>query len=126
MENREQVILLVDDSPLITERLIEMLSNLPVVKSVLTASNYQESLLVLEENGITTVLLDIKLPEKSGLEILKFIAKHYPAIKVIMLTNLVSEYYKRLCKKAGAVHFIDKSKDFELIPGILNELSGKK
>ena len=113
---------MIDDSALVTERLIDMVGNIKTVKTILTASNYQEAVDVLAEKSITIALLDIKLQEKSGIELLKFIVKNYPAVKVIMLTNLVSEYYKRLCKKAGALHFIDKSKDFELIPGILKEI----
>lgn len=34
----------------------------------------------------------------------------HPAVKVVMLTNLVSDYYQKLCRKIGAVHFMDKSK----------------
>jgi DNA-binding NarL/FixJ family response regulator len=48
--------------------------------------------------------------------------KNHPGIKVVMLSNLVSDYYQKTCKKIGAVHFIYKSKDFELIPGIVATL----
>lgn len=123
MKKPRQVILLVDDSPLITERVIDMLRILPGVKSILTASNYQEAVALLAEKTTTTVLLDIQLQGKSGLELLKFIVKNYPSVKTMMLTNLTSEYYKRLCKKMGALHFIDKSKEFDLIPGILNSMA---
>ena len=123
MKKVRQVILLVDDSPLITERVIDMLRILPTVENILTASNYQEALAILEEKEPTTVLLDIQLPGKSGIELLKFIVKNYPGIKVMMLTNQASEYYKNLCKKTGAVHFIDKSKEFDLIPGIISSMA---
>jgi DNA-binding NarL/FixJ family response regulator len=120
MKKARQVILLVDDSPLITERVIDMLRILPSVKNILTASNYQEAVEVLAETKATAVLLDIKLQDKSGLELLKYIVKNYPGVKVMMLTNLASEYYKKLCKRIGAAHFIDKSREFDLIPGILS------
>ena len=123
MKKVRQVILLVDDSPLITERVIDMLRILPTVENILTASNYQEALAILEEKEATTVLLDIQLPGKSGIELLKFIVKNYPGIKVMMLTNQASEYYKNLCKKTGAVHFIDKSKEFDLIPDIISNMA---
>ena len=38
-----------------------------------------------------------------------------------MVTNKVSEYYKDMCMQKGADHFIDKSKEFENIPTILNK-----
>jgi hypothetical protein len=39
-----------------------------------------------------------------------------------MLSNLVSEYYQRLCKGIGAIDFIDKSTDFDRIPEIISAL----
>lgn len=111
--------MIVDNSSLIIERLIGILGEVKKVKKIFTANDYNGAVNVLSENKTNIVLLDIQLPGKNGIELLKFIVKNYPAIKVVMLSNLVSEYYQKLCKKIGAVHFIDKSKEFDLIPGIV-------
>ena len=122
MEQAPQTLLIVDDSALIIERLIDMFKESPVVKNILTAGNYLEAVEELSENKIDVVLLDIQLQGKNGIELLEFIVEKDPEVKVIMLTNLVSNYYKKLCENKGAVHFIDKSKDFELVPRIINSL----
>lgn len=114
--------MIVDDSSLIIERLINILGEVKMVQKVLVATNYTGAINVLSENKTDIVLLDIQMPGKNGIELLKFIVKNYPDIKVVMLTNLVSDYYQKLCKKTGAVHFMDKSKEFDLIPGIVAAL----
>jgi DNA-binding NarL/FixJ family response regulator len=122
MNQAFKTLLIVDDSALIIERLIDMFKESPVIQSILTAGSYQEAVEELRENKIDIVLLDIQLQGKNGIELLEFIVKQDPEVKVMMLTNLVSNYYKKLCEKKGAAHFIDKSKDFELVPQIINSL----
>jgi len=39
-----------------------------------------------------------------------------------MFTNRENEYYKDLCKKIGADFFVDKSKGYEQLPGIIASL----
>ena len=115
----KKTLLIVDDSLLIIERLSDALKDQETVKKILTAGNYSEAVEVLSKNETGIVLLDIQLSGKNGIDLLKFIVKEYPDINVIMCSNLASEYYIKLCKKIGARYFVDKSKDFELIPGIL-------
>ena len=117
-----KVLLIVDNSSLIIERLISILSEVKIVQKIFTATDYSGAVKMLSGNETNIVLLDIHLPGKNGIELLKFIVRHYPGTKVVMLTNLVSEYYQKLCKKIGSVRFIDKSKDFDLIPGVVTAL----
>jgi DNA-binding NarL/FixJ family response regulator len=117
-----KTILIVDDSLLIIERLTDALKDHETVKTILTATDYAEAVKILEEKITDIVLLDIQLPGKNGIDLLKFIVKQYPDMKVIMCSNLSSDYYIKLCKEIGAKYFVDKSKDFELIPGILTSI----
>ena len=117
-----KILLVVDNSLLIIERLISILKEVKAVEKILTATDYAAAVKILRENKTDIVLLDIQLPGKNGIELLKFIVKTYPAVKVVMLSNLVSEYYQKLCKKIGAADFIDKSKDFDLIPEVVATL----
>jgi DNA-binding NarL/FixJ family response regulator len=114
-----KTLLIVDDSLLIIERLIDALKDHETVKKILTASNYPEAVEVLSKTETDIVLLDIQLLGKNGIDLLKFIVKEYPGINVIMCSNLASDSYIKLCRKIGARHFVDKSKDFEQIPGLL-------
>jgi two-component system chemotaxis response regulator CheY len=117
--NSGKVLLIVDSSSLIIERLIGILGEGKKSKKIFSANDYAGAITVLNENKTDIVLLDIQLPGKNGIDLLKFIVKDHPAVKVVILTNLVSYYYQKLCREIGAVHFMDKSKDFESIPGVV-------
>ncbi len=115
-------VLIVDDSQIIIERVIDSLKYYYESSNIFTAMGEKEAVDTLSKKNIDIVLLDIQLPGKNGIDLLKFIVKEYPDIKVVMCSNLANEYYKKLCKKIGAAYFIDKSKDFETIPDILLSL----
>lgn len=112
-------ILIVDDAAIIVARLSEMLSELPYVNKVNNAGDYNQALQFLSSERPHLILMDIKLPETSGIELLRYVKRNYPYIKNVMLTNQVSKSYKKICALEGCDHFIDKSSEFEKIPAIL-------
>ncbi len=114
-----KALLIVDASPPIIDRLIDSLKDHDTIKNISTAADYEEAVGILGENNIDIAMVDIQLMGKNGIDLLKFIVTKYPDIKVVMLSNLSSDYYIKLCYSIGAKHFLDKSKDFELIPGLL-------
>lgn len=117
-----QSILIVDDSVLIVQRIRGILKEVKNIGQIFSAESYNEAVKILLEEKPGIVLLDIQLPGRNGLELLRFITRNHPGIKVVMISNHTSEYYQRLCRKTGAAGFIDKSKDFDLIPGILESI----
>jgi len=118
-----RTLLIVDSSSFIVERLVIMLKEVTVVKKIFTATNYHSALEILNKEHADIVLLDIQLPDKNGIDLLKHIIYHFSNTKVIVLSNLVSDFYQKLCKTAGAYHFIDKSRDFDKIPEVINSVS---
>jgi DNA-binding NarL/FixJ family response regulator len=114
-----KLLLIVDTSLFIIERLLIILKEVKVVEKIVTATNYEGAVNILEEMKTDIVLLDIQLPGKNGIELLKYIVKNFPAVKIIILSNLVSDYYQKLCLNLGANCFIDKSKDFDTIPDVI-------
>jgi DNA-binding NarL/FixJ family response regulator len=117
-----KTIVIVDDSLLITERLQAMLRELENIGSVECTGDYPSALQLLVKMSPDIVLLDINLPGRSGLDLLRHIKTNYPASIVIMLTNQSGDFYRNICKKLGADYFIDKSKEFEDIPVIVSSL----
>jgi len=115
-------LLIVDDSVLIIDRLKDALTGHNRISEILTAVNFSEAVEKLEKANPDVVILDIQMTGKNGIDLLKLIVKESPEIEVIMLSNLYSDYYLKLCKEIGATFFLDKSKDFDLIPGILSSL----
>lgn len=107
-------VLVVDDSAMFRQRLSCLLHEFNL-HPVLQAHDYEEASIRLLKTKIDLVLLDINLPGKSGIELLRMIRKNYPFTKVLMITNHADDYYKQECMLSGADYFIDKSLDFENI-----------
>ena len=116
-------ILIVDDSAIIIDRLELMLKGLENVQSVTHAGTYSDALSMISQHLPDIAILDINLPDKSGIELLRLIKKEYASVMVIMLTNQGDEYYKNLCKLWGAHHFLDKSTEFEKVPMIISSIN---
>jgi DNA-binding NarL/FixJ family response regulator len=121
-ENKKFTILIVDDSSIIIKRVTGIIKDLNNTGTILHASNFVKALQLVNQSTPQIVLLDIHLPDKSGVELLRHIKKNQLPITVIMFTNQSEEYYKTLCREIGADYFIDKSSGFEEIPGIINSL----
>ncbi|MBK8495510.1 MAG: response regulator [Chitinophagaceae bacterium] len=88
-------------------------------KFIYSATDTKQAVNQLQQIKMDIVILDIQLAGKNDFELMKFIKKNYPGIKVIILSNLVSKYYQRLYKSLGAFMFMDKSKDFDMVPEVI-------
>lgn len=117
-----KVLLIIDSSVFIIERLVNMLEEVKNIKKVITATDYETALEILYKEPADVVLLDIQMPEKNGIDLLKHIVYNFPETSVIVLSNLVSDFYQKLCIAEGAVHFVDKTKDFDKIPELISAL----
>lgn len=102
-------ILVVDDE----EALRSVLSGELVTSGyeVSTASDGDEAISVIQNKKFDLVLLDIKMPKVDGFEVLKFVKKHFPTMKVIMLTGFADLKNAIESKKNGAEDFVSKPYD---------------
>jgi len=123
MEGTGKVVLVVEDSLLIIERILRLLNEADNIRMVIHAANYAESLKMINEINADIILLDLNLPDKSGIELLKEIKSNQPQIKVIVLTNHANDNYREICTYMGADFFFDKSSDFEKIPETISAMS---
>jgi DNA-binding NarL/FixJ family response regulator len=73
----------------------------------------------LLEQRPDAAIVDLDLDDGSGLEVLRQARKELPGLLVIILTNHSSAQHRAECLAAGADHFLDKSYDFERLPGLL-------
>jgi DNA-binding NarL/FixJ family response regulator len=113
-------LLIVDDSVIIVDRLLSLLTELDCISYIGKAHSYIEAEEQLQKTAFDIVLLDINLPDKNGIELLSHVKDAYPEIKTVMLTNQSNEHYRNLCEKMGSDHFVDKTSDFEKIPEIIH------
>ena len=123
MINTHLKILIVDDTEIVLERLFEMIAELESVDSVLKSNSYSQTLDLIEKQVPDVILIDLQLPVKNGIDLLKVVKENYPAVKTIIVTNSASDFYRQLCKSLGADYFIDKSTEFEKIPEIIETIS---
>src|SRR5690349_11127149 len=107
MHEAKKIILVIDDSELIVERLINILKDLGNVGKINLAGTCAEACILLEQSQPQIIFLDIHLPDKSGIELLNNIKTKYPEIIVIMFTNQGGDFYRTLCMELGANYFID-------------------
>ena len=113
----------VDDSDFVRERLIEMLSELEEVEIVGETGDPLQALAAIREMVPDAVILDIRLPGRSGVEVLRDLKKEEPSPVVIILTNYPYPQYRKECTEAGADYFLNKSSEFHKIAEVLRGLT---
>jgi DNA-binding NarL/FixJ family response regulator len=114
---------IVDDSAIVRMRLAEILVTDAHVTVVGQAGTVAAALREIPHLQPECVLLDIQLPDGDGISVLKAVKRMTPTPAVVMFTNYTDEFYRQRCEVAGADFFLDKSKQFDEIPGILRALS---
>ena len=68
------------------------------------------------------LILDIQLADGSGLGVLRFIKRIFPATKVIMLCDSALSGYREHCTRDGADYFFDKATEFPRLQQVMCEL----
>lgn len=114
--------MVIDDSKVVVDRLAISLKELPNVDKVYCGYNYENGETLLHQHKIDIAILDINLPGKSGIDLLKMISidKGKSGIKVIMITEEPTDTKKILCLSIGADYFFDKFEGFEKINEIVS------
>jgi putative nucleotidyltransferase with HDIG domain len=110
--NRAEV-LIVDDEPLIREMIHRKLTDRGLACA--DADSGDEALKMLAEGDFALVLLDIRMPQKDGLEVLEEIRTKYPDVAVIMVTVIADIDIAIDCMRKGACDFIVKPIDFDVL-----------
>ena len=101
-------VLLVDDDQEMLLALKEGFTKYQDSFSVLLASDGQVAVESLQQNMISLVVTDLKMPRMDGFELLAHIMEHYPDIPVIIITGYSTPEMEQLARKGGAVGYISK------------------
>ena len=117
-------VFIADDSAVIVERLADLLKDIPGVELAGQAGDAPEAVRCIQKIKPDAVILDLQMPGGSGLDVLRAIRPNHPGLHVLICTNYPYPQYREECLRAGADFFLDKSAEFEKIPGILRELAG--
>jgi DNA-binding NarL/FixJ family response regulator len=120
-------ILVVDDHALIRKGLKQLLEDSPDLKVTGEASTGAGAINMVRTQHFDLMLLDINLPDKHGIDILKQFKIEQPDIKIIVLSMYPEDQYGVRALKAGAMGYINKQGASDtLITAIRQVLSGKK
>ena len=114
-------VLVVDDSALVRQRLVEMISTLAGVEQVETAASASDARRAIEVRVPDLVVLDIHMPGRSGLDVLDAVPADDP-VTTIVLTNDATPQWRRACLQAGADFFFDKSAEFQHAADLIERL----
>jgi two-component system response regulator HydG len=89
------------------------------------AENADQAYATLDAHGIDAVLLDLKLPGASGLEVLRQIRQRQPDALVVVITGYATVQSAVLAMKSGAYDFITKPFTADELKGVLNRISNE-
>ncbi len=114
--NQKVRVFIADDSLIVREHLVTMLNELTEVEIVGQAETVAEAISAIRILKPDAVILDIRMPDGSGIDVLQTIKQDEPAPVVIVLTNYPYPAYRQKCLQVGADFFLDKSTEFDQIP----------
>jgi two-component system response regulator DevR len=113
---------IVDDSKVMRERLTESVTDLAGIEITGQSSDPVEALDAIKKALPDVVILDIRLPRRSGIDVLKDIKENPASPIVIMITNYPYRQYRQACMAAGADYFFSKLNEFEMIRKTLSHI----
>jgi DNA-binding NarL/FixJ family response regulator len=120
-------VLIADDHAIVRRGIKQIVAEIPIVETVDEASNGQEVLSKVAKGDYHIVLLDISMPGRSGLEVLKQLKSEKPRLPVLILSMHPEEQYAVRALKAGASGYLTKeSAPDELIAAVQKILQGGK
>lgn len=119
-------IYIADDSIEVRKRLVALISTLEGVEFVGQTGDARVAIEEIQRLKPEVAILDIRLVNGNGIEVLEIVKLFIAAPLVIMLTAFPSEQYRRRCISAGADYFFDKTSEFERIIDILQQQLQKK
>jgi DNA-binding NarL/FixJ family response regulator len=120
-------ILVADDHEVVRKGLVKVLAETLQPIKVDEAKNGQEAMSKIGKDGYDLVVLDMKMPGKSGLDVLKEIKQHQPKLPVVILSMHPEEQFAIRAMRAGASGYLTKEcAGDELVLAIRKALKGGK
>ena len=102
-------VLICDDHKIVRDGLRQILQQLQGVTLISEAGDGNEALNLLKNNIFNILLLDISLPDMSGLEVLQLVKERWPSVNVLMLSMLPQEQYAIRALKLKASGYLTKN-----------------
>lgn len=102
-------VLLVDDHAMVRagiRRFLEKANDIAVIAEAGSASEAQQ---LLQQHAPTVAVIDVKLPDMSGIELVRWLRQYYPQLRALIVTAYDDEPYLRAALRSGAKGYLLKS-----------------
>ena len=86
------------------------------------AYSVDEALALMERTAMDVVFMDIRMPGKTGLDMLQIIQKSYPGVKSVILSGFSEFSYAREAIRYGAVDYLNKPVNLKEVEELLERL----
>ena len=106
-------VLVCDDHLIVRQGIRMLLADAPDISVAAEAASGPEALAAVRTGGIDVVLLDIAMPQRDGLDILRQLKSEAPKLPVLMLSTYPDRQYAVRSLKLGAQGYLNKSLDAE-------------
>ncbi len=115
-------VLIVEDSPIVSERLVALINRERLGFIVSTAAEGHEALRIFRAERPEAVVLDIALPGLNGFDLLREFKQRQPGCVVIILTTYAYTEFRENAARLGADYFFSKAMEFEMVSKVLRTL----
>ena len=119
-------ILVVDDHPLVRDGLMELIRRQPGLTCCGEAADVRTAQELAAKTNPDLVIIDLRLEQGDGLELIKFFNAHFPALRMLILSQLDEMIYAERVLKAGAHGYLMKEEAAkEVVAAIRLVLAGE-
>ena len=115
MTTKKIKVLLVDDHSIVRNGIRMMIDTVDDIEVTGEAASAIEALSIMQQKSFDIALLDIELPDSSGLDLLKILRKKYPKLIILMLSIYSEEIYATRALKYGASGYMSKDCSIETL-----------
>lgn len=120
-------VIIADDHTILREGLKQILAETDDIEVIADAKNAAEAIKLAGTSGLDIMLLDISLPDRSGIEACNLIKKAHPRVSILMLSMHREDAYAIRALRSGASGYLSKQGASEqLVTAIRTIAKGKK
>jgi DNA-binding NarL/FixJ family response regulator len=120
--------IVVDDHAIVRRGIVQIVAEHPDVSVVAEAGDYGQLRAALRQHGeVDLVVMDVSLPGKNGIDILKVLREEMPRLKVLIVSMYPEDQYAVRAFRAGAAGYLNKASAPEkLVEAISQVIAGRK
>ncbi|WP_018344686.1 response regulator [Cytophaga aurantiaca] len=126
MKNQKISVLIIDDSPIIIERLVPEIEEMEFVEKVIVGFTFDEAKQLILSAKFSIAIFDINLRDRNGLDLLRYQKFIDPTVKIIMMTGDHSIEKHNACMDLGADYFLNKFTELENLQEIIKQLMANR